>query len=181
MPVTPFHMGPGILIKAVLQGYFSLIVFGWAQILMDLQPLFVILTGIGHLHGFSHTYIGATLIAIVSALTGRWLSELVLKFLRRDFTEYQRVFFDISRKVTVVTSFVSAFIGTFSHVLLDGIMHADVEPYYPVTAANNSYLLVSIETLYKLCIYTGIIGAIIYLSIRLIFKLSDSKQDKVLK
>ena len=67
MPVTPFHMGPGIIIKAILQGFFSLIIFGWAQILMDLQPLFVIITGQGNLHGFSHTYIGATLIALISA------------------------------------------------------------------------------------------------------------------
>ncbi len=39
MPFTPFHMGPGLLIKAVLQGAFSLMVFGWAQIVMDIQPL----------------------------------------------------------------------------------------------------------------------------------------------
>ena len=41
MPFTPFHMGPGILIKSLLQGAFSLMVFGWAQIVMDIQPLFV--------------------------------------------------------------------------------------------------------------------------------------------
>jgi hypothetical protein len=39
MPFTPYHMGPGILIKALLQGSFSLMVFGWAQIVMDIQPL----------------------------------------------------------------------------------------------------------------------------------------------
>ena len=63
-------MGPGILIKALLQGSFSLMVFGWAQILMDIQPLLVIITSKGQLHGFSHTYIGASLIAIAAALTG---------------------------------------------------------------------------------------------------------------
>lgn len=51
MPFTPFHMGPGIAIKAMLQGSFSLMVFGWAQIVMDLQPLFVMITGEGHLTG----------------------------------------------------------------------------------------------------------------------------------
>jgi len=58
MPFTPFHMGPGILFKALLQGSFSLMVFGWAQIIMDIQPLIVLITGKGHLHGFTHTYIG---------------------------------------------------------------------------------------------------------------------------
>jgi hypothetical protein len=28
MPFTPFHMGPGILFKALLQGSFSLMVLG---------------------------------------------------------------------------------------------------------------------------------------------------------
>ena len=27
--------------------------------------------------------------------------------------------------------FISAFIGTFSHVFLDSIMHSDVEPFFP--------------------------------------------------
>ena len=31
MPFTPFHMGPGIAIKVLLKGCFSLMVFGWAQ------------------------------------------------------------------------------------------------------------------------------------------------------
>ncbi len=79
MPFTPFHMEPGILIKSFLQGSFSLMVFGWAQIIMDIQPLIVLLTGKGHLHGFSHTYIGASLLALVSALTGKYLSELGLR------------------------------------------------------------------------------------------------------
>ena len=64
MPFTPIHMGPGILIKSLLQGSFSLMVFGWTQIVMDIQPLIVLISGEGHLHGFTHTYIGAILIAI---------------------------------------------------------------------------------------------------------------------
>jgi hypothetical protein len=38
MPFTPFHMGPGLLMKVGLQGSFSLMVFGWTQVLIDLQP-----------------------------------------------------------------------------------------------------------------------------------------------
>jgi hypothetical protein len=79
-------MGPGIAVKTLLQGSFSLMVFGWAQIVMDLQPLVVLITGDGHLHGFSHTYMGATLLAIFSALSGKYLSEIGLYFmgLNRD-------------------------------------------------------------------------------------------------
>ena len=48
MPFTPFHMGPGIFIKALLQGSFSLMVFGWTQVIMDIQPLVVLISGEGH-------------------------------------------------------------------------------------------------------------------------------------
>ena len=58
MPFTPLHMGPGIAVKAVMQRQFSLMVFGWSQIVIDLQPLFAMITGKGELHGFSRTYIG---------------------------------------------------------------------------------------------------------------------------
>ena len=78
MPFTPLHMGPGILIKSLLQGSFSLMVFGWTQIVMDIQPLLVIISGEGHMHGFTHTFVGATLIALFSALSGKYLSEWAL-------------------------------------------------------------------------------------------------------
>ncbi len=155
MPFTPIHMGPGILIKACLQGSFSLMVFGWAQIVMDLQPLFVLITGEGQLHGFSHTFIGASLIGVISALTGKYFSEFGLLVL------------DISKKENPINivwwvAFASAFIGTFSHVVLDGIMHSDLEPFYPFISDNHFLGLLSVSNLHKLCIYSGLLGAVLY-------------------
>lgn len=154
MPFTPIHMGPGIAVKALMQGSFSLMVFGWTQIVMDIQPLVVMLTGEGHLHGFTHTYLGATLIAVFSALTGKYLSELGLALLRIQ---------SVSRpKITWWVSFLSAFIGSYSHVLLDSIMHSDVEPFFPLTQANGLEGLISVAALHKLCLYSGLIGTAVY-------------------
>ena len=163
MPFTPFHMGPGILIKALLQGSFSLMVFGWSQIIMDIQPLFVIITGEGHLHGFSHTYIGATLLAIFSALSGKYLSEIGLKTL------------GISKEPDPVyiswwVSFGSAFIGTYTHVVLDSIMHSDVEPFYPLSQTNNLLELVTVGQLHLFCLFSALIGAILYFLIQYVTK-----------
>lgn len=166
MPFTPLHIGPGILLKALFQGFFSLVIFGWAQVLMDLQPLFAMITGTGNLHGFSHTYLGATLIALISAYTGKWVYELVMKFIKKDFTEYQKKLFDVPKVLTTGVCIFSAFLGTYSHVVLDSIMHGDMEPFYPVNPDNNLHLLLSIESLYKLCIYTGLTGTIIFFIIR---------------
>lgn len=158
MPFTPIHMGPGILIKSLLQGSFSLMVFGWTQIVMDIQPLIVLISGEGHLHGFTHTYIGAILIAIFAALTGKYLSEFGLKTLRISENE---------NPISIVwwVVFLSAFIGSFSHVLLDSIMHSDVEPFFPFTLDNQLLGLVSVSMLHKLCLYSGLVGAAIYYGI----------------
>ncbi|HCS64509.1 MAG TPA: hypothetical protein DIW64_10770 [Cellvibrio sp.] len=158
MPFTPIHMGPGIFIKALLQGSFSLMVFGWTQIIMDIQPLVVLITGDGHLHGFSHTYIGAILLAILSAVTGKYLSQLGLWVLRL------RPSATISISWSVV--FLSSFIGSFSHVFLDSIMHSDVQPFFPATLSNPMWQIISVSLLHKLCLYSGLVGAAIYYFIR---------------
>ena len=157
MPFTPFHMGPGILIKALLQGSFSLMVFGWTQIVMDIQPLVVMITGEGHVHGFSHTYIGATLLALFSALTGKYLSELGLKIMGLTKNNPTTILWWVA--------LLSAFIGSYSHVFLDSIMHADVEPFYPFTLVNNFRDLISIDALHKVCLYSGLVGAAIYYAV----------------
>lgn len=155
MPFTPIHMGPGILIKSILQGSFSLMVFGWTQIVMDIQPLIVLISGEGHLHGFTHTYIGAIFIALFAALSGKYLSEFGLKILK------------ISENNTPISiiwwvAFLSAFIGSFSHVLLDSIMHSDVEPLFPFTLDNQFLEMISVSMLHKVCLYSGLVGAAIY-------------------
>ena len=155
MPFTPLHMGPGLLIKSFLHGSFSLMVFGWTQIVMDIQPLFVMISGEGHLHGFTHTFVGASLLGLFAALTGKYLSEFGLELLK------------ISKKENPVkilwwVTFLSAFIGSYSHVLLDAIMHSDVELFYPVNTAKPLLGLISIDNLHKFCIYSGLAGAGIY-------------------
>ncbi|MCV2883430.1 metal-dependent hydrolase [Aestuariibacter sp. AA17] len=158
MPFTPFHMGPGILIKSLLQGSFSLMVFGWTQIVMDIQPLIVLITGEGHLHGFTHTYVGATLIAIFSGLTGKYLSEVGLKVLH--ITEH-------GTPITIPwwVVYLSAFLGSFSHVLLDSIMHADVEPFFPFSLQNTFLGFIPVSMLHKICLYSGLAGAALYFTI----------------
>ena len=158
MPFTPIHMGPGIAIKALLQGSFSLMVFGWSQIVMDVQPLMVMITGEGHLHGFSHTYVGATLLAIVSALSGKYLSEIGLYIL--GLNRHWQI------KIAWGVALLSAFIGTYTHVLLDSIMHSDVQPFYPFTLYNNLQGWLSEATLHKLCLYSGIMGGIVYFAVQ---------------
>ncbi len=154
MPFTPFHMGPGIAFKALLQGSFSLMVFGWAQIVMDVQPLIVMISSTGHLHGFSHTYMGATLLAIFSGLTGKYLAEIGLFVL--DFKSQQPA------KIAWWGVFFSAVVGTYSHIVLDSIMHSDVVPFDPFAKSNPLLGIISVHALHQLCLYSGFVGAVLY-------------------
>ena len=174
MPVTPLHLGPGLLIKSVLQGSFSLIIFTWSQVLMDIQPILVVLTGKGQLHGFSHTYVGSTVIAIFAALTGRWVYHWITRFIEKGFTDYQKKLFAVPAKLTTSICISSALVGTFSHVLIDSIMHADMQPFFPLAIENQVLLIVTIETLHKVCVYTGLLGAVIFFAVRFIRSRSNS-------
>jgi len=152
MPFTPLHMGPGIVVKAVLQGSFSLMVFGWSQIVIDLQPLVVMLTNQGELHGFSHTLLGATLLGLLCGLTGKHLGELGLRIIRRP--QYL--------PITWRVSFISAFIGTYSHIVIDSIMHVDVFPLSPISTASPIHGIVSIESLTTWCLASAVVGGLVY-------------------
>ncbi len=148
-------MGPGLFIKAMLQGSFSLMVFGWAQILMDIQPLLVMVSGEVHLHGFSHTYLGASLLGVIAALSGKPLSE------------YGLVFLGIAKRAAPIriawwVAFSSAFLGTFSHVALDSVMHGDMQPLYPFTQQNRLLGLLSWDDLHLFCLISGLVGVLMY-------------------
>lgn len=153
MPFTPLHMGPALAIKTVMRQHLSIMVFGWSQIVIDIQPLIVMITGKGHLHGFSHTMIGATLIGLFCGLTGKHLGELGLRILREP--EYL--------PITWRVSFISAFIGTYSHVAIDSIMHSDLAPFAPFSLNSPLHGIISIETLHGLCFASFVVGGLICL------------------
>ncbi len=152
MPFTPLHMGAGIVVKAVMRSSFSLVVFGGSQIAIDIQPLVVMLTNKGELHGFSHTILGATLIGLFCGLVGRPIGELFLKLIREP------KYLPISWRV----SFVSAFIGTYSHIFIDSIMHSDVMPLSPFSTASPLHGIISIEALHVWCLASAVVGGLVY-------------------
>lgn len=149
MPFTPFHLGPGALFKAVGGRHFSFMVFGGAQVLMDIEPLVGLIRDRPVLHGYTHTLAGALLIGAVAALTGRPVSELVLRVLSIPHSP-----------LTWRAAFAGAFIGTYSHVLLDAIMHADMNPWWPLATGNGLLGLIPLGLLHLLCLGVGVVSAL---------------------
>ena len=152
MPFTPFHLGPGALFKAVGGHHFSFMVFGGAQVLMDIEPLVGMIQGSAVLHGYTHTLAGALLIGSVAGAIGKPVSAFVLKKLRM-----------LHQPFTWLAAFTGAFAGTFSHLVFDALMHADMRPWWPLADSNDLLGLVPLGTLHVACLAAaGIGGTIVF-------------------
>jgi hypothetical protein len=161
MPFTPFHMGPAAALKAVAGSYFSLTVFGFAQILMDLEPLVRLIRGDAILHGFSHTYLGATGVGFVAFAAGRPFCQGLLRcwnwVMRPKFFGWLRASAGISKTAAAT----GAFIGTYSHVFLDSLVHRDVRPWAPFNPANGWLGAIPAGWLHLVCLGLGVVGMMV--------------------
>ena len=70
---------------------------------------------------------------------------------------------------------LSAFVGSFSHVLLGSIMHSDMEPLAPFSRTNALLGLMSSTAIYQFCLYAGMAGAVLYFTIRFIIARQHNK------
>jgi membrane-bound metal-dependent hydrolase YbcI (DUF457 family) len=135
-PFTPFHFGPGLLMKSVSPRRFSFKVFVLANVLMDFEPLYFIATNQFPMHRFFHTYLGAVMVGAACAFAA--------KTIWKNFS------------ISAVT--LSAFLGTVSHVFLDSMMHADMRPLHPWMESNGLLNRINVGHLHIFCILSGIAG-----------------------
>ena len=176
MPFTPYHMGPGMLTKSLFQERFSILLFGWSQVLIDLQALIFHTTGIGVSHGLPHTFVGSFFIAIFAAISGKYMFEAIFRVignktnlknfnLTYSFRKNQYticLFKDLNISYSWGVVFLSVFIGSFSHIIIDALCHQYMTPLYPFDDSNPFFKLISYRTLLISCILSGLVGIFIY-------------------
>ncbi len=143
MPFTPFHFGPALCLKAASSRRFSFIAFVLVQVVTDIETAVNMITGAPRLHTLFHSFVGST----IPITIGASLTPLVLRLLPK--------LKGTSRSVI----WTSALIGGWSHVLLDGIMHTDMQPLWPISTANPFLDLVSLGVLHFTCFSLGVGGA----------------------
>src|SRR5262245_52451343 len=128
MPVTPLHMGPGMAVKAIAGDRFSLTMFGISQVAIDIEPLVGIIRGAPELHGWTHTYAGATAIAFAVLLLGRPVCTRIVRWWNVELKRNRLDWLASTDGIGWGAAAAGAFIGTWSHVALDSIMHLDMVP-----------------------------------------------------
>ena len=161
MPFTPFHMGPGIAIKAGGGRHFSLMVFGFSQVAIDIEPLVRIMREDPVLHGFTHTYLGATLIAALCVVVGRPVCQFLLNFWKLDSPSRFSNWLRGPERISWLAATTGAFIGTYSHVFFDSIMHWDMHPLRPFLDGNALLHVISVNALHVLCVLSALVGALL--------------------
>ncbi len=143
MPFTPFHFGPGVLLKAVAPTRVSLTAFVAANVVIDVETAFNMLSGRYPLHATLHTVWAATLVGLAVGGAVGYAG---------------RVLRCASPELRARPALVGGIVGGLSHSFLDGIMHGDIRPFLPLADANPLYRLVGLETLHTLCVAAGIAG-----------------------
>ena len=165
MPFTPFHLGPAAAIKVFAGGYFSFMLFGFTQVIIDLESLYYLIQKEWPVHRFLHTYVGATTVLIFSYFVGKPICEFFLKAWNTVLSPKPAHLLYINPKITRVAALSGTTIGVYSHVLLDSIMHSDITPFSPFTDTNSMLNTITVMELHIFCIVTGVFGAMTLLVI----------------
>ncbi len=152
MPITPFHFGPGAALHAMAPRHISFLSFCAANVIIDLESLYNLVYHRHPVHAFFHTYIGASLIiaAVLILFVGaRWFAARV--WLPNLFGW---------RELSVRQVVAGAALGAYSHVVLDSVMHGDIQPLAPFAITNELLGVVSLGTLHLACVGLGLLGLV---------------------
>lgn len=160
MPVTPFHIGAGLLFKAYAPARVSWVVFALVNILIDLEPiLWYLLTG-DPAHRQLHSYLGATVVVALGVWPGRMLAEAWLRWWNRQLNPAQARWLGTGVQITVPAALLGALLGGSSHIVLDSFMHPDMQPYWPWAVDNGLLQKISVDGLHAICLAAAVWGGL---------------------
>lgn len=157
MPLTPFHLGPGLLVGLLFLSYIDFPTFLISSIIIDVEPVFVLTFGLNYpIHGFFHSFLGGTIVAVFLAIIMGKIRELFSPFLS---------FFKLEQKFSFKSILLASLSGIYIHILLDSRTHMDIQPLYPLDF--NPFLSSSSLPelgIYVLCFWCFVGAAVIYLT-----------------
>ena len=164
MPFTPFHMGVALLVKPALNRRFSVIAFGMAQVAIDVEPGVRMALGTDVLHGATHTFLGALLVAFLVMLIAPSICNYLLTKWNKEVIHYKIPGLAHAGSVSKTAIITGALFGTLSHVVLDGLMHNDIHPLSPFSQTNPFMGLITHDGIYQACTIAGVLGIAAWLA-----------------
>ena len=123
MPFTPYHFGLSGFLGLVFRKWVDVPVFVLANVAIDIEVLIVAFFGLGRpVHRYAHTLLGGLVLGVVWAVAAysmRGLFQKAMAFLRLKY------------ETCLSKMIISGVLGVWLHVLIDGMYHGDVEPFWP--------------------------------------------------
>ena len=150
MPITPFHFGPGAALHSIAPKHVSFIAFCAANVIVDVEPLYYMITRQFPVHRFFHTYVGVSV--VIAATVALFAAMLKLASVVRlpDLFRW--------KELTYSQVVLGAALGGYSHIVLDSVMHTDIRPLAPFSQANGLFGLVSLSSLHLFCLGAAVVG-----------------------
>ena len=148
MPFTPVHLGFAIFIFSILP-FVDPIALLIGTIIIDVEPIFYLITGIGQMHGIMHSTLGVMVFFIPTS----FISWLCYKYLKLD---------RYLPKYNIYISLFSGILGLFSHIFFDAILYSEIMFFYPFS--NTSGILYKPSSSFAIYLILGImflVGALI--------------------
>jgi membrane-bound metal-dependent hydrolase YbcI (DUF457 family) len=156
MPLTPFHLGPGLLLGSLTLRFFNLWALLLGSVVMDIEPLVLLIINPCYScphHGFFHSILGAILGSLILAA--------VLYFFREPLNKIS-LRFKIQQSFSFKILFFSSLIAWLIHIFFDNLCHFDVFLFWP---SHFKPLFIGKEIYWPLnliFIILGILGLIIF-------------------
>lgn len=156
VPFTPFHLGPALLSGWAFSSIFDLLTLLIASVIPDVEPFSVLVFDLsGPSHGFFHSYVGSSILAVLVAVVVYLLRDTLAKILLK---------FRVSQKSSFKKILFTSFSGVYSHVFLDSLLHRQMNPLYPLQGnpfvgliPNSAY-----GAIYGFCSISFILGIVLY-------------------
>lgn len=151
MPVTPFHLGFGLLCKGAAPARVSFLAFAMSQVAIDLETAFFLLTDRWPVHRELHTLALAPLAGLAVGVVLWSVGRVVPQLGSRWPAEFE-----------LIPALIGGAAGGLTHPLLDGIMHRDIRPFDPFTAENPLLLVIGVVPLHIICVIAAVLGALLW-------------------
>ena len=157
MPFTPYHLGPALFLGLLFISFIDFPTFIIASVIVDVEPFLVIALNLNYpLHGFFHSLLGGTIVAISLALVMHKIRDRLSPLLS---------FLKLEQETSFRSILVASLSGIYIHILLDSRLYLDIQPFYPSTynPLLTSGILAGIDS-YIFCIWSFFGALIIYIS-----------------
>ena len=168
MPFTPYHFDPALFIGLLFLGFIDFPTFLIASVIVDMEPFLVLFFNLDYpLHGFFHSLLGGTLVAIPLAI-------VMLKI--RDKLSPLMSYFKLEQKISFKSILLASLLGIYIHILLDSRIYTDIQPFYPspYNPLLTTGILAGLDS-YVICVWSFFGAVIIYIIRLFLFRREERK------